>query len=158
MARQRESKYKFTYRRTNKLTPDTIKKLEEAANFRLSIRESCAYAEIHHDTYYEWMKKVKGLADRLADLRAHPLIKAKRRIVSQIDLDTNVAFRYLEKEKPEEYGEKLKLEHTGSVMQDDGLMHAEDEALRKEFRDRLKANIQKRAIEKSNENRNKAVA
>ena len=57
MARQRESKYKFTYRRTNKLTPDTIRKLEEAAGVRLNVKESCAYAGIHPDTYYEWMKK-----------------------------------------------------------------------------------------------------
>ena len=115
MARQYESKYKFTYRRTNKLTPDTIKKLEEAAGARLSDKSSCSYAGISRDTFYRWLKQVPGLADRLDDLKENPIIRAKRRIVSQIDNDTNVAFRYLEKEDPEEYGEKLKLEHSGEV-------------------------------------------
>lgn len=140
MARQRESKYKFTYRHTNKLTPDTIRKLEEAAGVRLNVTESCAYAGISRFTYYEWMKKVKGLSNKLEDLRANPLIRAKRRIVSQLDNDTGTAFRYLEKESPEEYGEKLKLEHSGSVATPPALEeNPKMIALRKEFHERAKA-------------------
>ena len=60
-------------------------------------------------------EKVTGLSDRLADLRANPLIRAKQRIVSQVGADTHTAFRFLEKESPEEYGEKLKLEHSGQI-------------------------------------------
>ena len=148
MARQYESKYKFTYRRTNKLTPDTIRKLEEAASFRLNVTESCAHANISRDTYYEWMKKVPGLSDRLDDLRTNPTIRAKRRIVSQIDNDTNTAFRYLEKESPEEYGEKVKLEHSGEMTQrlDDG-MHPEDKEAYEEYLRKRKENRHRRADE-----------
>lgn len=152
MARQHESKYKFTYRRTNKLSPDTIKKLEEAAGVRLNVKESCAYAEIHRDTYYDWMKRVPGLSDRLDDLRENPIIRAKRRIIGQLDIDTNAAFRFLEKEKPEDYGEKLKLEHSGQIAQSDGLLHPEDDALRIEFRERMRANIRKRWEDKEKNN------
>lgn len=149
MARQRESKYKFTYRRTNKLTPDTIRKLEEAAGVRLDVKASCAYAGISRDTYYQWMKKVKGLADRLDDLRQNPIIRAKRRIISQLDNDTNVAFRFLEKESPEEYGEKLKLEHSGQIDNAPGAaMNPELAALQAEYHERARKLRLKRYEEK----------
>lgn len=147
MARQHESKYKFTYRRTNKLSPDTIRKLEEAAGVRLNITESCAYAGIHRDTYYDWMKKVTGLSDKLEDLRANPLIRAKRRIVSQLDIDTGTAFKYLEKENPDEYSEFLRIKHSGEIANSD--THPEDEELRLLFKSKLQDNIRRRAIEKA---------
>lgn len=148
MARQHESKYKFTYKRTNKLTPDTIRKLEEAAGVRLNVRESCAYAGIHPDTYYDWMKRVTGLSDRLADLRENPIIRAKRKILSHVDTDVHVAFRYLEKESPDDYGERLKLEHSGAIV-NTGDAFAEDEVLRLEYKIKLQENIRRRAKEKA---------
>lgn len=139
MARQHESKYKFTYRRTTKLTPDTIRKLEEAAGVRLNVSESCAYAGISRDTYYDWMKRVTGLSDRLDDLRENPIIRAKRRIISQLDNDTNVSFRFLEKEKPEEYGETLKLKHSGNIDNAPGSsMNPELAALQAEYHERAR--------------------
>ena len=151
MARQYESKYKFTYRRTNKLTPDTIKKLEEAAGVRLNDKESCAYAGISRDTYYDWIKRVPGLADRLDDLRTNPLIRAKRRITSQLDTDTHTAFRYLEKQDPEEYGEKVKLEHSGEMTQrtDDGI-HPEDQEAYEDYLRKRRENRHRRADEEEN--------
>lgn len=109
--------YKFKYRNPNritKFTPDTVQKLEEAAGVRLNVKSMCAYAGVSRDTYYRWMKENPSLSDRLDDLRENPIMKAKRTIVSHLD-DVNVAFRYLEKESPEEYGETLSLKHSGEV-------------------------------------------
>ena len=147
MARQHESKYKFTYRRTTKLTPDTIRKLEEAAGVRLNVSESCAYAGISRDTYYDWMKRVTGLSDRLDDLRENPIIRAKRRIINQLDNDTNVSFRFLEKEKPEDYGERLKIEHSGQITQNSDF-DPEVEALRLEYIEKMREKIRKHWEEK----------
>ncbi len=152
MARPKGFKLIFKSDKTTKFTADTLKKLEEASSVRLSIKSVCAYAGISRDTYYRWMKDIKGLSDRLEDLREHPIMKAKRTIVSKLD-DVTVAFRYLEKEEPEEYGERLKLEHSGEVI--GGTAEPEDAEAIKLFHDTLKENMRKRnelKLKKPNEN------
>ena len=50
-------KYKFTPRRTNKLTPDTVKAWKRAAGVRLNVKESCALRGVTPIHTTGWMKK-----------------------------------------------------------------------------------------------------
>lgn len=115
MARPNKHKKHYKYvGRPTKLSDEVVRKLEEAATIRATIPELCYYAGISRDTYYRWMKENPELSDRLDDLRQNPLLRARRTIIGRLDTDVNVAFRFLEKEKPEEYGEKIKIEHKHS--------------------------------------------
>ncbi len=141
----RPTKHQFRYKyvgRTSKLTPEVVTKLEEASAVRSSIKEACFYAGISKQTYFRWMKENPELSDRLEDLRQKPFLHARRTIISRLD-DVNVAFKFLEKEKPDEYGERLNMQHSVEIAQG-GALHPEDDALRIEFRERLRANIRKR--------------
>ena len=139
----------FKFKRETKFTPDTLRKLEEASSTRLSVRGICAHANIHHSTYYDWMKKVKGLSDRLDDLRENPITLSKRTIISKLSTDASVAFRYLEKEAPDEYGERLKLEHSGEIKGD--ALNEENIKAIEIFHNILKENIKKRSLQEAKE-------
>ena len=145
MARPKGYKFQFKLDRITKFTPDTLQKLEESAAYRLDIKASCAYANISRETYYRWIKEIKGLSDRLDDLRETPIMKAKRTIINGLN-EVGTAFRYLEKEKPEDYAERLKIEHIGDEL------HEEDEVIRLEYKQRLLENIKNRALAKAKKN------
>src|SRR3990167_5466658 len=146
MATKRKFKYRYRYvGRTSKLNEEMVRKLEEAAAVRATIQELCFYAGISKDTYYRWIKESPELNDRLEDLRQKPFLKARQTIISRLD-DVNVAFKFMEKEKPDEYGERLNVKDIPSQSPDG--IHPEDQLLREEFKSKLKENIKKRWAEK----------
>lgn len=129
--------------RVTKFSPDTLKKLEEASAVRLNVKSACAYAGISRETYYRWMKDIPNLSDRLDDLRENPIIRAKKTIIGKLDTDVNVAFKFLEKETPEDYGEKVMIEHSGEI-KDTGY-----KALVNEFHTKLKNMIKNRSLDQA---------
>lgn len=141
----RPTKHEFRYKhvgRSSKLTPEIILKLEQCASIRATPKEICFYANINESTYYRWLQENPDLKERLEDLRQKAFVIARTTIVNGLD-KVDTAFKFLEKEKPEEYGDKLKIEHSGSVGNDD-ISHPEDEELRKEYKQKLVENLQKR--------------
>jgi hypothetical protein len=150
MARPTKHAYRYKYvGRTSKLTPEVVKKLEEAASIDASVSQTCYYAGISRKTYYEWMKNNPELSDRLDDLRERRPLQANRNITAAIEAgDLAISKWELEKKEPEKYGDKIKIEHSGSIMSGD-VAHPEDELLRIEYKEKLKANIRKRAEEKA---------
>jgi len=149
MARPKKDKA-YRYRnvgRSTKMTEEVVKKLEECAAIRATVTEACFYANISRETYYNWMKANPKLLDRLKELREQPFLKARQTIINKLN-DVNVAFKFMEKEKPEDYAERLKVEHSGQIETGEGV-HVEDEELRLEYKEKLKENIRRRAIEKA---------
>lgn len=142
---KKEYRYKNVGRKT-KLTPELVSKLEECAQLRATVSESCFYAGISRDSYYKWMKKYPELSDRLEELREKPFLKARQTIVNGL-ADTAVAFKFLEKEKPEDYAERLKIET------DEGGVNAstpdEDRDAIAAMHLVLKANREKRSLERA---------
>lgn len=131
-----------------KMTEEVLKKFDEAFAIDLNIRQACDYADISERTYYSWVAKKPELVQRFDKFRTKLPIKAKYNIASKIHQgDVPLSERYLARKEPNEYGEKLKIEHSGSIAHDDE-MHPEDEALRVEFRERLRENLQRRWREK----------
>lgn len=94
------------------MTEETRRKIEEAAAIDASIEEICFYADIHKDTYYEWMKKEPAFSDRIAALRNRPIMKARQTIVKALE-DPNHAFKYLSKKKRLEFGDSLDITSGG---------------------------------------------
>lgn len=140
---QKEPKYKYVGPgRPTKLTAEVVRKLEHAAAHQFSISETCFYAGIVRDTYYRWIEEFPELSDRLEELRQQPFVTARETIVGKLK-DVNVAFKFMEKVKPEEFADTFKMQH------EDSLTPEEDKKLVAEFHAKLRANRNKRILEKA---------
>lgn len=98
----------------SKMTPETLKKLEEAFAIDCTVDEASLYAGITPKTYYNWIDKDPELLQRFIALRNHPPLKARKTIVESLG-DPNHAFRYMERKRPEEFMPKSKVELSGQV-------------------------------------------
>ena len=95
-----------------KLTPETVKKLEEVFAIDGTVEEACFYAEIRKQTYYNWIKEFPEMAERFDALRQRPFLKARQTIVKALD-DPNHAFKYLERKKKKEFGVNMDITSEG---------------------------------------------
>jgi hypothetical protein len=95
-----------------KLTPETVKKLEEVFAIDGTVEEACFYAEISKQTYYNWIKEFPEMAERFDALRQRPFLKARQTIVKALD-DPNHAFKYLERKKKKEFGVNMDITTDG---------------------------------------------
>ena len=152
---QHYKKHKFRYRwvgRPTKLSPEMVKKLEEAASVDATIEQMCFYAGIAEKTYYNWIDKNPELLQRLDSLRQRRPLKANQNITAAIENgDLALSKWELEKKQPDTYGEKVKLEHSGSI-DNSSSVPVEDKEAVSEFYKKLKENRTKRRLEKAKEN------
>lgn len=136
-------------KKLTKLTPEVVSKLKDAFAIGATVEQACFYAEISRNTYWKWCKKNPELSDEFSEMKSKLPLAAKHNIATAIHNRDLFHSRWLiERKEPENYGEKLKIEHSGGISTD-GSAHPEDEALRIEYKEKLKANIRKRAEERS---------
>jgi len=125
-----------------------LTKLEDAARIDASVGEMCFYADISVQAYYRYIEKNPKFGERIKLLRERLLLKSRQNIAVNIDNgDVSLSKWLLERKKSEEFGEKVKLEHSGEINGNNDSVHPEDEELRVEFKQKLLENIRKRAKE-----------
>ena len=104
------------------------------------------------------MKENPELSDRLADLRERQPLKSHQNIATQIDSgDIPLSKWMLEHAEPEEYGEKVRIQHSGSIeraTEDQMELDESNEKLRQKFEEDLKASYE-RPLNKKDEPRRK---
>jgi len=101
--------------RKPKINEKIVTKLKYAASIDCSVSEMCFYADISRQTYYRWIKEDKKLSDRLEALRNKPVLTARKVVNKRIKKDPDFAFKYLERKKSAEFGQKQKLEVDAKV-------------------------------------------
>ena len=101
---------RFRYGATS-VTPEVLGKLEKAFLLGLNIEEACAYAEISKSTWHYWSKQNPDLRERIDQLRLAPILKAKETVIGALDTP-EIAFRYLERKLPDEFGPTAKIKGT----------------------------------------------
>lgn len=84
----------------------TVIKLEEAFMLGCSVIESCFYAGISKETYYNWLELNPKFVGRIEALKANPTIIARNSVVSSLRHDGELALKYLERKLPEEFSLK----------------------------------------------------
>ena len=135
--------------KVTKLTPEVVKKLKEAFAIDCTITEACFYAEISTPTYYSWIKKNPELLNEFDRMRETLPLKAKHNIASSIQKgEVGLSERYLSRRQPEFYGDKLKIEHSGSLEQGTPT-HKEDLEATERYYKELEANRIKRSREQA---------
>jgi hypothetical protein len=92
--------------RPTKLIPITVKKLEEAFALGCTDEEACIYADICKQTLYNFQEKNQEFLDRKELLKKRPILEARKAVINSFKQNPNLAFKYLEKKKRDEFGLK----------------------------------------------------
>ena len=106
-----EKRFSYQRGRPTEKTPEIIAKLEEAAAFGASIEEIAFYAGIHRATLYRWLSEDQDLRDRITELTEKPILLARQTVINNLKNDPNMAFKYLERKKKDEFAEKKIIEN-----------------------------------------------
>lgn len=97
--------------RPTDMTPNTIKKLEEAFALGCSDGEACFYADISKQTLYNYQKKHPEFVDRKEALKQRPVLMARQQLVKGLKDNPELSLKYLERKLKSEFG--LRHEITG---------------------------------------------
>ena len=100
------------------MTSEVLLKLEDAFSISATDKEACFYAGISPTTLYSYQEKNPEFTERKEALKNKPNLKARQTIVQQLD-DVRVAEWWLEKKRPDEFGYRQRLEHTGKLQTED---------------------------------------
>jgi hypothetical protein len=104
----------------SKLTPDVRSKIEEAASLDCSVREMAYYADVSHQTIYNWLDPKSDffdgkLAERVEKLRERPILKARQTIVKSLDTP-QFALEYLQRKRKKEFGDSQDITSGGEAI------------------------------------------
>ena len=71
--------------RPTKMTPETVKKLEEAFLLGCTDLEACLYGDISKQTLYNYQEKHPEFVDRKAALKSNPVMLARKIVMKSLD-------------------------------------------------------------------------
>lgn len=101
--------------RPTKMTPETVKKLDDAFLLGCTDEEACFYAEISKQTLYNYQDANPEYVDRKERLKQNPFFKARQSILSGITDSADIALKFMERKKKDEFGTKQNIEHSGNI-------------------------------------------
>lgn len=93
--------------RPTKYSEEIVIKLESILKIGGTIEDACSYALISKETYYRWLEESLDFMTRMDSAKRYPDIAAKNTVVDSIvkDKDVNSAKWWLEKRRPQEFGQ-----------------------------------------------------
>lgn len=91
-----------------KLTTETIAKLEQAFAIDATVDEACFYADISRETYYRWIKENPILYDKFERLRNTPILKARKTVSDSLGQPEHAKW-YLERKAKKEFSQRSEL-------------------------------------------------
>lgn len=98
--------------RPTKMTDQVIAKLEEAFCLGCTDLEATLYANIAPATLYLFQEKNKGFLERKTQLKETPILKARASVIKAFERSPDLALKYLERKKKDEFSLKHDFEHT----------------------------------------------
>lgn len=104
-----EARPNFSYEnvgRPSVVTDLVIQKLEEAFAIGCSDGEACLYANISKGTLYNYQKENKEFLLRKEALKEKPILKARQTVINNLH-QPDVAFKFLERKRADEFGPRL---------------------------------------------------
>ncbi len=98
--------------RPTKMTNEVIAKLEEAFSLGCTDLEATLYANIAPATLYKYQDKNPGFLERKIQLKEMPIFKARASVINAFEKNPDLALKYLERKKKDEFSLKRDFEHT----------------------------------------------
>ena len=89
--------------RPTKMTQEIIAKLEQAYAMDCTDVEACLYADISHQTLYDYQKKCPEFVERKQALKNRPFLIARNTLIQGIKSDPDLALKYMERKKKDEF-------------------------------------------------------
>lgn len=103
--------------RPTKMTEATIAALRQAYLVGANDREAYGYANISHETFYNYIQKHPEFREQIIDWQNEPILKAKTMAVRGIDKDIKAAHWYLERRAKKDYGANVDLTTDGEKLE-----------------------------------------
>lgn len=99
------------------MTPEVVVKLEQAFSMGCTDVEACFYANISKDALYDYQNKTEGFAERKEQLKQRPILLARQSVINHMQEDGNLAMKFLERKKKDEFAPKQTIDnnHSGSI-------------------------------------------
>lgn len=127
------------------MTPEVLRKLEEAFANAFTDKEACLYADIAPSTLYLYCKENPDFSERKEMLKLSLNMHAKNNISRAIKTgDVNRSIWWATTKMSDEFAPKSKVEHSGgieSTVPAEQLASSVADALREEYETRLRASI-----------------
>lgn len=95
--------------RPTKMTPDTIRKLEEAFAIGCTDKEACFYANISHETLYKYQLVNPEFVERKEALKEKPILLARQTVVKKLTESYSNAMDFLSRKRKSEFSQRQEL-------------------------------------------------
>jgi len=79
------------------MTPETLKKLEQAFLLGCSDKEACLFSSISHQTLYNYQEKHPEFVERKALLKKNPVLQARKSLMNGIADRPELGLKILER-------------------------------------------------------------
>lgn len=99
------------------MTPDVLRKLEEAYKNGFNDRTACIYAGISLTAMYDYQEKNPEFAQHKEDWKSFPLMTAQKTVANSLT-DPKYAWNYVERKDPE-LVPVTKVQHAGKIQTED---------------------------------------
>lgn len=93
------------------MTEEILNKLRRAFSYGCTDEEACSYAEISHQSLYEYQKAMPDFLSEKRNLKLKPILAARETVVKGLK-DLGHARWYMTKKASKEFGDKLNVDHT----------------------------------------------
>lgn len=93
------------------MTEENRDKLGIAFAYGCTIAEAALFANMAESTLKSWFAQDPDLKEHCMQLRLKPVLKARQSVIDALSADPHLAFKYLERRLPEEFGTKLTAEN-----------------------------------------------
>ena len=106
--------------RPTTITPDTVRKLEQAFRDGLNVSQACLTSGVGRTAYYEHFNADEEFANKMTLAQQYVTIKAKRLVVQEInDGNLGAAKWWLEHKARDEFGNQPQVDDTPPLPDDD---------------------------------------
>lgn len=106
MPKRKTSKDFAKVGRPTKMTPEVLRKLEEAFKMGCTDMEACLHAGISHAPLYDLQAKDQGFAEKKEMWKQWPVLRARTKVMRGIEDDEKLAWDFLKHKKSDEFKTK----------------------------------------------------
>lgn len=96
--------------RPSVMTDKVLESLRQAYLIGATNEEAAHYADIAPSTLYLYMENNPEFSEQIKAWKNQPILKAKQKVVRDIEKDTNTAKWYLERKKKDEFSPRSEVE------------------------------------------------
>lgn len=114
------------------ITKEVLQKLEWFFSIGATDREACSGAGIALQTLYNYQNKTEGFLEQKASWKDRPILKARATVMKALGSDPKLAFKYLERRLPGEFGTKQDTNNYNGARTIIELVAQQEECVRKQ--------------------------